>query len=278
MGRLSGKVAAITGGASGIGEATSPPVLLKEGARVAFADRDRERGVRIAAGLQASGAEVLFVEAQMQRETDATAFIQQAEAHFGHLHILVNNAGIRMYQPRDGSQRSQLGHHAWGEPQGLRVCAKAAIPVMQRAGGGTRCECGLHPFGSGWQRHRSAVRYHQGRSCRSDALHGTRSCGRRYSRQCRGAGSHLDTFSRTASRRIWPSQLAAFLEVTWPRDYVSNGPVPAGSRTLHFVSCLRTMPRLSPVRCCLLTAGIRRCKDWWPSVLVTALSPCLSCL
>ena len=97
MGRLSGKVAAITGGASGIGEATLR-LFVEEGARVAFADRDRERGERIAAELQASGAEVLFVEAQMQREIDATAFIHQAEAHFGQLHILVNNAGIRMYQ------------------------------------------------------------------------------------------------------------------------------------------------------------------------------------
>ncbi len=96
-GRLDGKVAAITGGASGIGEATVR-LFIEEGARVAFADRDRERGERIAAELQAAGAEVIFVEAHMQREAEASAFIQRAEDHFGQLHILVNNAGIRMYQ------------------------------------------------------------------------------------------------------------------------------------------------------------------------------------
>jgi hypothetical protein len=54
MGQLSGKVAAVTGGASGIGEATVRR-FIAEGAQVAFADRDVERGQRIAAELEASG-------------------------------------------------------------------------------------------------------------------------------------------------------------------------------------------------------------------------------
>ncbi len=95
MGRLDGKVAAITGGASGIGEATVRR-FIEEGAKVAFADRDRERGEQIAAELEAAGADAIFVHADMQREAEAMAFIERAEAHFGQLHILVNNAGIRM--------------------------------------------------------------------------------------------------------------------------------------------------------------------------------------
>ena len=84
MGRLSGKVAAVTGGASGIGEATVR-LFVEEGAHLAFADRDSERGNSLAAELSQQGGEVLFVEARMEREAEATGFIQRAVEHFGRL-------------------------------------------------------------------------------------------------------------------------------------------------------------------------------------------------
>ena len=97
MERLSGKIAAVTGGASGIGEATARR-FVAEGANVAFADRDVDRGKRVAAEIEATGGQALFVEAHVERETEAAGFIQQAANHFGRLDVLVNNAGIRMYQ------------------------------------------------------------------------------------------------------------------------------------------------------------------------------------
>jgi NAD(P)-dependent dehydrogenase (short-subunit alcohol dehydrogenase family) len=93
MGRLDGKVAAITGGASGIGEATVRR-FVAEGASVAFCDRDGERGQRIAAELEGSGAKVVFTQADVGTEAACLAFVNGAAEKFGRLDILVNNAGI----------------------------------------------------------------------------------------------------------------------------------------------------------------------------------------
>src|SRR5258706_4995345 len=136
MARLDGKVAAVTGGASGIGEATVRR-FVAEGAKVAFGDRDVERGKRVAAEIEASGGEALFVEAHVEREADAAAFVQHAADRFGRLDILVNNAGIRKYQTVvDASAES------WDEILGVNLkgyvfCAKAAIPIIRRGGGGS---------------------------------------------------------------------------------------------------------------------------------------------
>ena len=91
MGRLDNKVAAVTGGASGIGEAMVR-LMVEEGARVAFADRDGAGGTALAEEIKAGGADVLFVEAHIQHEAEAMAFIQRTVEHFGQLNILVNNA------------------------------------------------------------------------------------------------------------------------------------------------------------------------------------------
>ena len=67
----------MTGDASGIGEA-AVRLFVEEGAWVAFVDRDGARGVRVAEGIKASGGEVLFVEAHVEREAEAMGFIRFA--------------------------------------------------------------------------------------------------------------------------------------------------------------------------------------------------------
>ena len=136
MGRLDGKVAAISGGASGIGEATVR-LFIEEGAKVAFADRDSDRGKQIESELQAAGADVLFVEADMGNEADCTGFIDQTVSHFGQLNILVNNAGIRMYQKVTEASAESWDTMLNVNLKGYAFCAKAAIPAMKQAGGGS---------------------------------------------------------------------------------------------------------------------------------------------
>ncbi len=136
MGRLDGRVAAVTGGASGIGEATVRR-FVEEGARVAFADRDRPRGACIAAGIEAGGGEALFVEARMDREAEAAAFIRRAVDHFGQLDILVNNAAIRLY-----NTVTEASEESWDaiwavNVKGYAFCAKAAIPFLRQSGKGS---------------------------------------------------------------------------------------------------------------------------------------------
>ena len=136
MGRLDGKVAAVTGGAAGIGEATVR-LFVEEGARVAFADRDGTRGTGVAEEIKASGGEVLFVETHVEREAEAMAFIRTTVEHFGRLDILVNNAAIRLYQSvTEASEESW--DTIWGvNVKGYAFCAKAAIPALRRTGNGS---------------------------------------------------------------------------------------------------------------------------------------------
>ena len=132
MTRLSGKIAAVTGGASGIGEATVRR-FVAEGARVAFADRDVDRGKRVAAEL---GEQAIFVEAHVEREAEAAGFITLAAQRFGRLDVLVNNAGIRMYHTVADAPAESWDEILGVNLKGYAFCAKAAIALFRQGGGG----------------------------------------------------------------------------------------------------------------------------------------------
>jgi len=111
--------------------------LIAEGAEVAFADRDAARGRQVAAEIAAAGGKAFFVEADVGHESACLEFIQQALRRFGRLNILVNNAGIRMYQTV-----VEATADSWDEILGVNLksyayCAKGAIPAMRQVGGGS---------------------------------------------------------------------------------------------------------------------------------------------
>jgi NAD(P)-dependent dehydrogenase (short-subunit alcohol dehydrogenase family) len=92
-GRLEGQAAWISGGASGIGEAVVRR-FAAEGARVAFADVQADRGRRLEASIREAGAEGVFIECDVTREEAVRTSLDHAAARFGGLQIVINCAGI----------------------------------------------------------------------------------------------------------------------------------------------------------------------------------------
>jgi 3-hydroxybutyrate dehydrogenase len=91
MGKLDGRVAAITGGTAGIGRGIAE-AFLAEGASVALNGRNAEKGAKTLAELGA-GERAIFRAGDVMVGDDIDAFIDSTREHFGHLDILVNNAG-----------------------------------------------------------------------------------------------------------------------------------------------------------------------------------------
>ncbi|MGH9471092.1 MAG: SDR family NAD(P)-dependent oxidoreductase, partial [Terriglobia bacterium] len=91
--RLKGKVAIVTGGAAGIGQATAQ-LFGEEGAKVLIADVDAQEGEQTARGIQGQGGSAHFVHADISKEADARRISEAALQAFGRVDILVNNAAV----------------------------------------------------------------------------------------------------------------------------------------------------------------------------------------
>jgi len=131
--RLQGKVALISGGASGMGRSEAQ-LFAREGARVIVADLLEKDGQEVAKGI---GDAARFVKLDVTEEAQWQAAIAAAEREFGKLDILVNNAGISgTYQPDVTSTE------AWDKvmdinAKGVFLGMKHGVPALKRAGGGS---------------------------------------------------------------------------------------------------------------------------------------------
>ncbi|HEY6051795.1 MAG TPA: SDR family NAD(P)-dependent oxidoreductase, partial [Thermoanaerobaculia bacterium] len=92
MGRVDGKCAVVTGGASGIGRATCL-LLAAEGARTAVADIDEESGTRVVREIESQGGRAAFWRVDVTREAEIEDTFAEIEETFGGIDVLVNNAG-----------------------------------------------------------------------------------------------------------------------------------------------------------------------------------------
>jgi 2-deoxy-D-gluconate 3-dehydrogenase len=132
---LAGRAAVVTGGNGGIGLGMARG-LAKAGANVAIAGRNAEKNAAAVRELQALGAQVLAIEADVTVEEDCRRLVEATAARFGRLDILVNNAGIALRKrPEDYTA------HDWhlvidSNLTSAFLCSHAAYPHMTKADGG----------------------------------------------------------------------------------------------------------------------------------------------
>jgi len=135
-GLVNGKVALVTGGGAGIGEAAAL-ALAREGAKVVLCDVDAAGGADTVRQIEAAGGEALFVESDVSRAGDVAALIASAVDRFGALDCAVNNAGIQ----GEVNTTEQCSEDNWNRIiainlTGVWLCMKYEIAQMKRQGGG----------------------------------------------------------------------------------------------------------------------------------------------
>ncbi|MFE5319139.1 glucose 1-dehydrogenase [Paenibacillus sp. NPDC056579] len=130
------KVAAVTGGAQGIGKAVSL-AFAKAGYEVSIADTDKEAGLEIVQEIRQAGGKSMFMCTNVAEEQDVSRWVQVTLTELGRIDVLVNNAGIS----RNGSML-ELPVDKFDEVLGVNLrgaflCSQQAAAAMKRQGGGS---------------------------------------------------------------------------------------------------------------------------------------------
>ncbi|UCG82218.1 MAG: 3-oxoacyl-ACP reductase FabG [Dehalococcoidia bacterium] len=126
---LDGKVAIVTGGASGIGQAIVH-ALVKEGAKVAIADVNMELAQQVVAGAKELGGECIAVKTDVSNSKDVYSMVDETLRQFGTIDILVNDAGLR-----SAPSVRQVSEEEWDRViavnlKGTFLCSKAVVDHM----------------------------------------------------------------------------------------------------------------------------------------------------
>lgn len=134
MKRFSEKVVIVTGAASGIGAATAQR-LAEEGARLMLADLDEERLREVAEPLEKGGCKVVYLRTDVAKCEEVERLVERAIAHFGHLDVIVNNAGIASF-----GHVTEITPEHWRKVMAVDLDsvffgARAAIPHLAKTKG-----------------------------------------------------------------------------------------------------------------------------------------------
>ncbi len=134
--RMANRVAIVTGGGGGIGAATCR-LFVQEGAAVAAVDYDREAAERAAAAIDPSGERVLAIGADLAQEAEAERAVRETVGRFGRLEVLVNNAGVRLYEKITEATAESWAWIIGANLMSYAYCAKYAVPELAQQGGGS---------------------------------------------------------------------------------------------------------------------------------------------
>jgi NAD(P)-dependent dehydrogenase (short-subunit alcohol dehydrogenase family) len=134
--RLENKVVLISGGAKGMG-AVEAKMFAKEGAKIVIGDLLEAEGKQVEAEINEIGAECLFVPLDVTDEEQWKQAVAAAVARFGKLDVLVNNAGIFLSNRIEDTTTDEWDQVMDINAKGVFLGAKAAIPAMREAGGGS---------------------------------------------------------------------------------------------------------------------------------------------
>ena len=133
MARVSGKVALVTGGASGLGKA-SAVMLAAEGAKVAVSDINLAGAETVAREI---GPAAIALRLDTTSEAEWQAALGATEAAFGGLHVLLNSAGIGINKNVEETSLEEWRHVHAVDLDGVFLGCKYAVPVIARSGGGS---------------------------------------------------------------------------------------------------------------------------------------------
>ncbi|MEU3742146.1 SDR family oxidoreductase [Streptomyces sp. NPDC032198] len=135
MAGIAGKVVAITGASSGIGEATAL-LLAERGAKVVLGARRPERLRALAARIEQAGGEAAWVRTDVTRSADLNGLVELARDRFGRLDVLVSNAGVGLISPLDDLRVADWEQMIDVNLKGVLYGIAAALPVFREQGSG----------------------------------------------------------------------------------------------------------------------------------------------